>query len=420
MLLDLRGNGGGSTDGAMDAIGVFLPGVPLFPMKRRDGTLETDRAPEPPRAQRWTGPVATLVDAATASAAEMISGALSSYRRGPSVGETTYGKGCAQEYLNDDAHAGVLRLTTLLYALPDGTPVQRIGLAPTLRIPLVGKPVTDDDDREATLPHAPPTWRGPDVRPAAASSESYAPLAGRPRRCHRPVQGRRRVPRLARARRQRDEAGIEQGEVTSPHRRGRRSGRRAGHVERDDRVVHGHAEATTISPTTADSATTGRRRSSSDGAMISPSGARRPSFQRTARNGISAPPIDSASITSPIFTAPPLEKSTSTRSAIRSPTKPARESAARVAGSASVSRLTDRVNAFTSTFFPSPSMDRITTIDGAAANASMPRRQLRLGDGRARHADRVAGRVEHLVHAGIARGHPLHRDEVQPLGRRQR
>jgi carboxyl-terminal processing protease len=174
VLLDLRGNGGGSTDGAMDAIGVFLPGVPLFPMKRRDGTLETDRAPEPPRPSRWTGPVATLVDAATASAAEMISGALSSYRRGPSVGETTYGKGCAQEYLNDDAHAGVLRLTTLLYALPDGTPVQRIGLAPTLRIPLVGKPVTDDDDREATLPHAPPTWRGPDVRPATALSETYA------------------------------------------------------------------------------------------------------------------------------------------------------------------------------------------------------------------------------------------------------
>jgi carboxyl-terminal processing protease len=180
VLLDLRGNGGGSTDGAMDAIGIFLPGVPLFPMKRRDGTLETDRAPEPPRPQRWTGPVATLVDAATASAAEMISGALSSYRRGPSVGETTYGKGCAQEYLNDDAHAGVLRLTTLLYALPDGTPVQRIGLAPTLRIPLVGKPVTDDDDREATLPHAPPTWRGPDVRPATASSETYASWPGVP------------------------------------------------------------------------------------------------------------------------------------------------------------------------------------------------------------------------------------------------
>jgi carboxyl-terminal processing protease len=77
------------------------------------------------------------------------------------VGAQTFGKGCAQEYLDDDAHAGVLRLTTLLYALPDGTPVQRVGLAPTLKYPFA---VADADDREATLPHAPPSWRGPDMR----------------------------------------------------------------------------------------------------------------------------------------------------------------------------------------------------------------------------------------------------------------
>jgi carboxyl-terminal processing protease len=161
VVLDLRGNGGGSTDGAIDALGLFIPGAPLFPMKRRDGSLETDRAPEPPAVDRWRGPVATLVDADTASAAEMIAGALAAYRRGPVVGAQTFGKGCAQEYLDDDAHAGVLRLTTLLYALPDGTPVQRVGLVPTLRYPFA---VADADDREATLPHAPPSWRGPDVR----------------------------------------------------------------------------------------------------------------------------------------------------------------------------------------------------------------------------------------------------------------
>jgi len=161
VVLDLRGNGGGSTDGAIDALGLFIPGAPLFPMKRRDGSLETDRAPEPPAVDRWRGPVATLVDADTASAAEMIAGALTAYRRGPVVGSQTFGKGCAQEYLDDDAHAGVLRLTTLLYALPDGSPVQRVGLAPTVKYPF---PVADADDREATLPHAPPSWRGPDVR----------------------------------------------------------------------------------------------------------------------------------------------------------------------------------------------------------------------------------------------------------------
>jgi carboxyl-terminal processing protease len=161
VALDLRGNGGGSTDGAIDALGIFLPGAPLFPMRRRDGSLETDRAPEPPAVDRWRGPVASLVDGDTASAAEMIAGALAAYRRGPTVGAATFGKGCAQEYLDDDAHAGVLRLTTLLYALPDGSPVQRVGLLPLLRVPFGA---AEPDDREATLPHAPPLWRGPDMR----------------------------------------------------------------------------------------------------------------------------------------------------------------------------------------------------------------------------------------------------------------
>lgn len=162
IVLDLRGNGGGSTDGAVAALGIFLPGAPLFPMKRRDGSLETDRAPEPPNVDRWTGPVATLVDGETASAAEMIAGALASYHRGPSVGTTTFGKGCAQEYIDDAARAGVLRLTTLLYALPDGSAVQRIGLTPTIRFPFPPQPGARE--REALLPHAPPSWRGPDVR----------------------------------------------------------------------------------------------------------------------------------------------------------------------------------------------------------------------------------------------------------------
>ncbi len=161
VILDLRGNGGGSTDGAIDALGLFIPGAPLFPMRRRDGSTETDRAPEPPGVDRWRGPVATLVDGDTASAAEMLAGALAAYHRGPVIGARTFGKGCAQEYLDDDPHVGVLRLTTLLYALPDGSPVQRVGLAPTIRFPFG---TTEPNDREASLPHAPPLWRGPDVR----------------------------------------------------------------------------------------------------------------------------------------------------------------------------------------------------------------------------------------------------------------
>jgi carboxyl-terminal processing protease len=140
-------------------------------MKRRDGTVEIDRAPVPRDRDRWSGPVATFVDGTTASAAEMIAGALATYRRGPSVGTTTFGKGCAQEYVDDDAHAGVLRLTTLVYALPDGTPVQRVGLVPQVRFPFApqGEPGSAQE-REAKLAHSAPPWRGPDVRDSSVAS----------------------------------------------------------------------------------------------------------------------------------------------------------------------------------------------------------------------------------------------------------
>jgi len=171
VILDLRGNGGGSTDGALGALALFLPGAPLFAMKRRDGTVEIDRAPVPHDHERWTGPVATFVDGTTASAAEMIAGALAAYKRGTSVGTTTFGKGCAQEYVDDDAHAGVLRLTTLVYALPDGSPVQRVGLVPQVRFPFVPEgDFGSAQERESKLAHSAPPWRGPDVRDSSMSA----------------------------------------------------------------------------------------------------------------------------------------------------------------------------------------------------------------------------------------------------------
>lgn len=159
VLLDMRGNGGGSTDGAIAALGVFLPSASLFPMRRRDGEVEVERAPDVAEARRWSGPLAVLVDSDSASAAEMIAGAIASYHRGVVVGDRTYGKGCAQEYLDDDAHAGVLRLTTLLFCLPDGAPVQKVGISPQIRLTLPGT-----HEKESLVTRALGPWRGPDVR----------------------------------------------------------------------------------------------------------------------------------------------------------------------------------------------------------------------------------------------------------------
>ncbi len=162
ILLDLRGNGGGSTDGALGALAVFLPGAALFPMKRRDGEIEIDRAPNLPEDSVWHGPVAALVDGDTASAAEMLAGAIAAYDRGVTLGAKTYGKGCAQEYLDDEAGLGVMRLTTLVFALPDGSPLQRVGVSPSIAL---GLPAANES--EDRLTQSPGTWRGPDVRDRA-------------------------------------------------------------------------------------------------------------------------------------------------------------------------------------------------------------------------------------------------------------
>lgn len=161
VVLDLRGNGGGSTDGAAAAIGVFLPGAPTFTFVRRGGETETERAAAPQPAGQWLGPLAVLVDGYTASAAEMIAGALESYGRAVIVGTHTFGKGCIQEYFDDAAGAGILRLTTMLFSMPDGQALQKVGLTPNVELALAPVP-----DHEADLARALGPWHGPDVRDA--------------------------------------------------------------------------------------------------------------------------------------------------------------------------------------------------------------------------------------------------------------
>jgi carboxyl-terminal processing protease len=182
VLLDLRGNGGGSTDGAAAALGVFLPGAPAFPLLHRGHLTEVLVASAPAPGGEWAGPVAALVDGATASAAEMLAGGIDRYRRGPLLGQRTYGKGCVQEYYRDRARAGVVRLTTRLYALPDGSPVQRRGLQPTL---LVGP--TGTGEREADLPLTLEPTPGPDVRAGSFASPAWPPHRGHVGPCSDPL-----------------------------------------------------------------------------------------------------------------------------------------------------------------------------------------------------------------------------------------
>jgi carboxyl-terminal processing protease len=157
LLLDLRGNGGGSLDAAVKSLGLFLPGAKLFPLIHRGVVTEVLEAPRPPRP--YQGPVAAFVDGNTASAAEMLAGALQAYGRGALIGTRTFGKGCVQEYFDDAVDGGVLRVTTLQFVMPDGRALQQIGLTPELTLAL--PPALE---RESEIARQPITFSGPDVR----------------------------------------------------------------------------------------------------------------------------------------------------------------------------------------------------------------------------------------------------------------
>jgi carboxyl-terminal processing protease len=160
VLLDLRGNGGGSLDAAVEALGLFVPGARLFPLIHRGAVSEVLQARRPE--QPYVGPLAALVDGDTASAAEMLAGAIQAYGRGKLVGARTFGKGCVQEYFDSVVPGGVLRMTTLQFVMPDGRPLQQIGLTPDLSLPMA--PALE---REAQITRQPITFDGPDVRDRA-------------------------------------------------------------------------------------------------------------------------------------------------------------------------------------------------------------------------------------------------------------
>jgi carboxyl-terminal processing protease len=181
VLLDLRGNGGGSLDAAVEALGLMLPDAPLFPLIRRGAVTEVLQASHP--ATQYRGPVAALVDGDTASAAEMLAGGLQAYGRGVVIGARTFGKGCVQEYFDDVAASGVLRLTTLQFVMPSGKPLQQIGLTPDIALQLA--PALE---RESQITRQPITFDGPDVRDRRARLGPAWPRSkGPPGPCRDPV-----------------------------------------------------------------------------------------------------------------------------------------------------------------------------------------------------------------------------------------
>ena len=125
LLLDLRGNPGGLLDQAVQVSERFIPAGELVVYTR--GRIRGSSADYVAKrgVPRWTQPLVVLVDNASASASEIVSGAIQDHDRGLIVGEPTFGKGLVQRVIPLQQSGGALAVTTAKYYTPLGRLIQR-------------------------------------------------------------------------------------------------------------------------------------------------------------------------------------------------------------------------------------------------------------------------------------------------------
>jgi len=131
ILLDMRNNPGGLVDEAAAVADEFLSGGVIYTTRHRGRIVEEFRAG--PKGSLRRGPVVVLVNEYSASAAELVAGALQDHRRAPIVGAQTLGKGSVQTIIDLPGGAG-LRLTTMRYYTPGGHTIQALGIKPSVVI----------------------------------------------------------------------------------------------------------------------------------------------------------------------------------------------------------------------------------------------------------------------------------------------
>ena len=125
-ILDLRNNGGGLLDAAVDISSLVIPSGTIVSPINRAG----DRKPSYATGQAVASvPLVVLVNGNTASASEITAGAIQDYKAGTLVGTRTFGKGVVQS-LYDLPDGGALKITTARYVTPAGRDIQHRGIVP--------------------------------------------------------------------------------------------------------------------------------------------------------------------------------------------------------------------------------------------------------------------------------------------------
>jgi carboxyl-terminal processing protease len=158
IILDIRSNGGGLLNDAIEISGEVIDRGPVVQVKDSDGDREV--LEDKKKGEDWDGPMIVLVDRFSASASEILAGAMQDYGRAVIVGAGgTHGKGSVQTLADLDRatggkiELGVLKITIQQFFRPDGESVQLQGVTPDVMLP---DPSAYIDSGEKELKHAIP------------------------------------------------------------------------------------------------------------------------------------------------------------------------------------------------------------------------------------------------------------------------
>ncbi len=141
IVIDLRNNGGGSLTEAVELTGLFIDRGPVVQVRDARGRVDVQR--DTTGGTAWDGPLAVMVNRASASASEIFAGAIQDYGRGLVIGEPTFGKGTVQNLVDLDmfvrgeqAGFGQLKITVAQFFRIEGGSTQHRGITPDIAFPV--------------------------------------------------------------------------------------------------------------------------------------------------------------------------------------------------------------------------------------------------------------------------------------------
>jgi len=162
VVLDLRFNGGGALNEAISCTGLFLRGGPVVQVKDASGHVPPPYEDPDPNIV-WSKPLVVVIDKFSASASEILAGAIQDYHRGLIVGDhSTHGKGTVQSMMDlsqqlfgvpNGPKLGALKMTMQQFYRPDGDSTQRRGVLADIELPSVTSYL---DVGESDLPYSMP------------------------------------------------------------------------------------------------------------------------------------------------------------------------------------------------------------------------------------------------------------------------